>query len=216
MEYTLPKLLAVNVISFMLITAFVVAAKRLRFGRRTEVAMGLLGLVSWLCMQWWSWHRPDFDPTNHYPLHVCDVSSGLAVLAMLWPARGLRSLVYFVAPSAILAFIIPTGTADPGDVAFWVFWGSHIMILGMFAYEVWFRGFRPTKRDLRFAAGIACIYFVCIFLLDWQLGWNYAYVGKEGPPFPMGGWPWHAVVMYALANLTIWLLWVVGRERRSA
>jgi len=216
MEYTLTKLLAVNAVSLTLVGGFLFAARRFGFGRKIEVAVGFLGLLGWLYMQYWFWNRPDFDPSNHYPLHVCDFTSGLAVLSMLWPARWLRALIYFFAPSAILAFVTPTGTADLNDFAFWLFWGGHIAIVGMFAYEIFIRGFRPTKRDYLFAAGFAAVYFVTMFFLDWQLGWNYAYVGKEGPPFPMGGWPWHAPLMFLLANVLLLLLWLGGRRRPGA
>lgn len=215
MEYTLAKLLTVNAVSAALITGFLIAAKRLKFGRRIEIAVGAFGLLGWLYMQWWFWNRPDFDPSNHYPLHVCDFSSGLVVLAMIWPARALRSLIYFLAPSALLAFILPTGTADLGDLAFWLFWAGHIAIIGMFPYEVWVRGFRPAKRDYLFAVGFATIYFIIMFVLGWQMEWNYAYVGKKGPPFHMGGWPWHAPIMFALVNVAFYLLYIAGRQKHA-
>lgn len=216
MNYSPEKLIMVNLASGALVGTFLYLAKRLGVDRRLEIGLGAIGLVGWVYMQWWYWTRTDFDPANHYPLHVCDFTSGLAVLSMLWPARWLRTLIYFLAPSAILAFLTPTGTADLGDLAFWLFWGGHIAIIGMFAYEVLIRGFRPKRRDYLFAVGFATVYFVAMFLLDWRQGWNYAYVGEEGPPFPLGGWPWHAPVMFALANIFFYILWLLGRDRSNA
>ena len=210
MEYTLTKLLAVNAVSFALVAAFLVAARQLKWGRRTEIALGIIAVAGWCYMQYWYVTRPDFKPTDDYPLHVCDFSAAFAALSLLLAWRPMKTLLYFTAPFAVMAFITPTTEAYPNETAFWLFWIGHACILGLMAYIVWIRGYRPARRDFQFAILVGTIYFLAMFGCNWAFDFNYAYVGKKGPPFPLGGWPWHGLVIYIIMLLVFLFLWKVG------
>lgn len=212
MEYTLSKLLAVNGLSLVLVVGFLFAARTLNWGRRTEIALGVLAVAGWCYMQYWYLTRPDFKPTDDYPLHVCDFSAAFAAFSLLFSWRWLRTLLYFTAPFAVMAFITPTTEAYPNETAFWLFWIGHACILGLMAYMVWIRSYRPTTRDYRLAVVVGSAYVLAMFGCDWAFDWNYAYVGKTGPPFFLGGWPWHGLVIYAIMNLVFTLLWLAGRR----
>jgi hypothetical integral membrane protein (TIGR02206 family) len=121
------------------------------------------------------------------------------------------------------ALLTPDLVSGPGTLAFWIFWVMHVLIVGGAVYILVVRGYRPTWRDCLFAIGMAWVWLILIFTLNWVTGYNYGYVGNAKPSQPtlidyLGPWPLRVLWMGLLgsaAMLVLQLPWVLRRPRTA-
>lgn len=155
------------------------------------------------------------------PLHVCDLAGLVAVAALRWETRWLRAVLYYWGIGlSTQAFITPVVEAGPAHMRFWLFWISHLVIVGAAVYDLAGRRFRPTWRDFRAITFIMLLYGAVIIPLDALSGWNYGYVGKTAVNSPtlldkFGPWPGRLVWMLLLVEGVFALLtavWMVGKR----
>ncbi|MEO1128144.1 MAG: TIGR02206 family membrane protein [Planctomycetota bacterium] len=202
----------------------VTVGRRLRplHERRFGVVLALVGFVVAGVNQWW-WLRQGV--MEGLPLQICDLSQVLAGIALLWPARLLRTMLYFWAFAlSTQAFITPVLEWGPPDPRYWLFWSSHTVIVGYAIYDVAVRGYRPGFRDFLIAFGVTVLYAYAVIPLNLALESNYVYTGPSTPGQPtlidhLGPWPFRLLPLTALvgcAMLLAWLPWcVVGRLSRK-
>lgn len=146
------------------------------------------------------------------PLHVCDLGGLIASAALVWGVdaggrervRWPRTMVYYWGLGLTTqAFITPTVESGMETARFWLFWLTHLAIVGTAAYEVIVRGYRPTWRDFGVACVLTAAYGVAVIPLNIATGWNYGYAGNveaaKGTLLDvLGPWPWRLAWMYLL------------------
>lgn len=168
---------------------------------RLRHAIGAAGIAVLLAHQAY-WVVPaNFTWTRSLPLHLCDLAGLVAPIAMIAQPRWARTLLYYWAVCLCSqGFITPVLTEGPGTLVFWFFFGSHAVIIGSAAYDVFVGGYRPAWRDF----GVACLltlgYLAAVFVLDLLTGWNYGYAGVGNTSQPtavdlLGPWPWRVLGM---------------------
>jgi hypothetical integral membrane protein (TIGR02206 family) len=192
--------------------------------RLVDKTIGWLALAAACFVQISTLWPSRFDYRTALPLHICDFVMFIAPLALILKYRPLRAIAYFWGLGlSSLAFIYPDLQYGPADFQFWVFWAGHLAILGPALYDVTARGFRPHAHDYRFAVIFSTIYLAIIFPIDARFHLNYGYVGRtfkgQRSPFDyLGPWPWRVPVMYVLAMLMMFLLYIPWAmfHRRSA
>src|SRR5687768_13772222 len=60
-----------------------------------ERTFGIVALVLWVIVHAWELTPGEFDPAQSLPLHLCDVSTLIAAVALITSARKWRALLYF-------------------------------------------------------------------------------------------------------------------------
>ncbi len=219
---------AVVVVCFILITTVLcIIGRRLAArGRERPISLflGWTGLAVVVAHQIY-WLLPaNFIWSRSLPLHVCDIAGFIGPLALLFPRRLLRVLLYFwgLALSS-QGFVTPVLTEGPATVIFWFFFISHGVIVGSAIYDIAVRGFQPSWHDCGRSVAIGAAFITAMFLLNIATGWNYAYVGKGTTSQTtavdfLGPWPWRVPLLAALGTAGCALAmvpWVI-RDRLRA
>lgn len=215
------------ILLFMAATALLILVAR-RLGahgrRRLDKSLGLAIVALWIVSSGW-WMLPArFDASRTLPLHVCDLTSLLAGLVLLFPRRPLRALLYFWGIGMSLqAIVTPDISFGPGSVWFWIFWMSHAAIIAIAVYDVAARGFRPEWTDFRLAVVAGLAYLAVVLAINITFGFNYAFVGDARPGEVsvvdfLGPWPLRVVWMAALVigfMAVLMLPWHFSNRRRN-
>jgi len=207
-------------IGIVCMAVFVLAGRQA--SEQREKFMARTWAVLWLVQQAITtvyWLLPaSFDIGKSLPLHLCDVVGWIGPFALLLPhaskTRWLRTVLYFWGIGLTTqAFFTPTITQGPDDARFWLFWISHIQIVGAGVYDVMVRGYRPTLRDLKIAIMISLVWMLPLVVVNWSAGLNYGYLGQELegetilnvlPP-----WPWRLFTMAGIVLVLFTVLWSV-------
>lgn len=174
--------------------------------RRLDKTLGVSIVALWIVSSGW-WMLPArFDASTTLPLHVCDLTSLLAGLVLLFPRRRLRALLYFWGIGMSLqAIVTPDISFGPGSAWFWIFWMSHAAIIAIAVYDFAVRGFRPQWSDFRFAVVAGLAYLAVVLAINIAFGFNYGFVGDARPGEVsvvdfLGPWPLRVVWMAALVT----------------
>jgi hypothetical integral membrane protein (TIGR02206 family) len=116
--------------------------------------------------------------------------------------------------------ITPSLTEGPAIYPFWFFWSTHGIIIGVALYEIFARGYRPTRRDYGIACAAAALYVAIVLPLDLAYDWNYGFVGRGKPEVrsivdTLGPWPGRLAIIFALvagAMALLLLPWKLVRD----
>jgi hypothetical integral membrane protein (TIGR02206 family) len=192
--------------------------------RLMDKTLGWLSLGAAVFVQISTLWPSRFDYRTALPLHICDVGMFIAPLALILRYRPLRAIAYFWGLGlSSLSFVYPDLRYGPATFQFWVFWTGHAAIMLPALYDITARGFRPHWRDWRLAIVFSTVYLLIMFPIDARFSLNYGYVGRtfkgERSPFDhLGAWPWRVPIMYLLAMVMMFLLylpWALARKRSS-
>jgi hypothetical integral membrane protein (TIGR02206 family) len=206
------------------ITSFVViglGAKSAGWSRQYEMAIGLVSACLLAFKYAWYW-CPASGLEPFLPLHLCNLSELLALLSLLTRWYWFRSVLHFWSLGAVIAFVTPDVPGGPGTLAYWLFFVSHALIVGVAVYDVIVAGFRPRGKDLGVTIAVTLCYLAMVLPVDIVWDENYAYVGPTRPSVPtvvdsLGPWPlrvvWIALITASVFALA-WAPWaLVGRAR---
>ena len=169
-------------------------------------------LVLWVGAFVWLRFGPLYDPPTTYPLQLCHWCGAAAALVLVTAHPLLRAMVYFCGVGLCTqALITPSLVEGPAQFPFWFFWATHGMIVGVAAYDIAARGYRPTLRAFGWACAIAFFYVLFVLPIDLVTGWNYGFVGPGRPDVPsivdvLGPWPWRLVTIAAISAAAMGLL----------
>lgn len=189
--------------------------------RRLRLAWAVFTLLTQAFIIVW-WLLPaNFSWRVSLPLHICDVTAVLAAAAMITRRRWVWSVVYFWGIGlSLVAFITPVLTEGPAHVHFYLFWLTHLEIVGSALYLVVVMGYRPAWRDWRIALALLAGYYALVVPVNAILGTYYGYVGPGASKADvLGPWPRRALVMFALqaAGLTLLLLpWLAVKRQAES
>lgn len=170
------------------------------------------------------WALPaNLDPASSLPLHLCDVAGLIAIATLAMPAIRMLGVLLWCwgVGLSTQAFITPVITEGPDSFRFWIFFVSHLSIVGVSLFTVFSGLLRPRASDVFPAFGITALYGFAMIVLNMQTGWNYVYVGNTQPINPtvidkLGPWPlrlvWLGLIVLGIftAILVPW-----GNERGS-
>ena len=177
-----------------------------------------------IAIQIWSLTGDRLDVARSLPIHFCDLSPWLCVLALLTQNAMVRAIAFFWAFGlATWAFIMPTLATGPDSLAFWAHWIGHWQIMASAAYLVAVDRYRPNMRGLLSAFAVTVVYSLMLVPVNIWLDADYGSVGNvdASPVAPFGPWPWRIgvllvaeLVMFVLVALPWWLtaLRLRGRE----
>ena len=215
----------VTVAGFALVIALaVLGARRIRNRqtlRRIEIGVAAIAAALWIGIVLWGFAPNRYNPSWSYPINICDLVALVAPIAFVRPHRNWHALLYFWGFSlSTQALLTPDLVSGPSTLAFWIFWLMHVLIVGGAVYILVVRGYRPTWRDCLFAIGMAWVWLVLIFALNWVTGYNYGYVGNAKPSQPtlidyLGPWPLRVLWMGLLGSAAMVLLQVPWALRRA-
>ena len=190
----------------------------------TERAIGLAYVAAWIGTYGWFLFSPLHDPLKTYPLQMCHLTALAAGLLLVTGWRPLRAIVYFWGIALCTqALVTPSLTEGPAIYPFWFFWTSHGLIVGVAAYDVCARGFRPALRDYGTACAAGALYVAAVLPLDLWLGANYGFVGPSRPEVPtivdfLGPWPERVGVIMAIVAAAMGLAlapWELLRQLKT-
>jgi hypothetical integral membrane protein (TIGR02206 family) len=184
-----------------------------------------VALLTWAWVQTFGLLPWRYEAAKALPLQVCDLMGFLAPAALVTNWRALRALLYFWGIGlSSQGFFQPDLREGPADPSFWAFWLGHVSVVGLAAYDVFARGYRPTWRDYGVACAAAAAYLAVILPVDLLFGFNYGYVGRGQPGQPsvvdfLGPWPGRVAIIAALAAAVMALLvlpWEAARWWKGA
>jgi hypothetical integral membrane protein (TIGR02206 family) len=156
-------------------------------------------------------HFPD-----RLPLNLCNVSTWVAVLALvtLWPLA--VEFVYFVGLSgAVMALLVP----DTWPFRFFLNHGGTVIA----ATVLVFGHLGPAGLVRRGAVwrsfGLLAIYAALLGIFDWAFGTNYGYLRRKPVGVSlmslMGPWPFYLAWAGLAAIALFWLMWIPVRKSAS-
>lgn len=119
-----------------------------------------------------------WDLQDSLPMHLCRWTVWIAAWSMLSLNPKMRALLLFWGLGlSTQAFFTPMITYGAKDIAFWIYWINHTQIVGAAIYDLVVLGYRPTKRDLKFAMLWGLVYALLTIGLNLALSTNYSYLG---------------------------------------
>ncbi len=168
------------------------------------------------------WLLPsNFSKEHSWPLHLCDLGSIIAPIAIITARRRWRALLYYwgIGLSA-WGFLTPDLKDGPGRIGFWLFWATHASVVGSALYDLIARRFRPGWAEWRIASAGGLLYVLLILPINLIFGFNYGYLGRALPGQPtiidaLGPWPGRVFILPAgvlLLFVGMTLPWVIHRS----
>ena len=213
--------LALLAIALLTAAAIVMARRRGPSPRATpaERMVGFAYLAAWGTTYVFFFFSPMHEPAKTLPLQLCHLTAAAAALLLITRWTLLRPLVYFWGLALCTqALITPSLTEGPALYAFWFFWTTHGMIVGVALYDLVALGYRPALRDYGIACAAAALYVALVLPLDIVYGWNYGFVGPGKPEVRtivdvLGPWPERVAVMVAIVAAVMGLLLLPWKYR---
>lgn len=146
------------------------------------------------------------------PLHLCDISIFLLVLALLTQRRFAFEFSYFFGIGGTLQALITPDLRDtwPSAIFLRFFVGHGGIIVGVVLLASTFR-LRPYAASILRVFGYGILYMVAIALFNWLMDTNYGYVCRK-PDQPslldkLGPWPWYIVWAQAIIFVNLLILY---------
>jgi hypothetical integral membrane protein (TIGR02206 family) len=205
--------LAVGVSAMVIITLCV-------WGRRDDRRAVTAWLVGILLVQsvnviYFALVQP-LDWSVALPFQLCDLMGWIAGLALAarWSWARTAS-VYIGLCLCSQAFVTPTLTEGPHSIRFWLFFATHVQIVGSGLYEIIVRGYQLTFRNAGTALGLMVLYALLFVPVNVLTGWNYGFVGPSRPAAPtvidaLGPWPQRLLWMFVIVAGAFGVLTLAG------
>ncbi len=140
---------------------------------------------------------------EHLPLHLCGMSSILAVVVLLTRHRLSYELLYFWGLSgATNSVVTPELDAGWPSYEFVQYYVSHGGIVVAAVLATWGLGMRPTFRSLIRAFVLLNVLALVVGGVNLATGANYMYLSEKpvaASPFLLFDWPWYIVWLELVA-----------------
>ncbi len=184
----------------------------------TSRSLAVLIGVAYAVEHAWFVERGTWSPDFNLPLHLTDVVTVVAVLA-LWTCRPLLvELTWFWGLTASLqAVLTPDLGADFPELLYWTFFITHggavvaaiVLVIGL--------GIEPRPGSVQRAFAATVVVAAVAGTANVVTGGNYMWL-REKPDTAslldvMGPWPWYILSAAALALALFWLLALPFRRR---
>jgi hypothetical integral membrane protein (TIGR02206 family) len=183
--------------------------------RRFRLAWGwTIVLVKTIDTAYWFWPGI-YSFEESLPLQLCDLACIVAAIAMLTQWRLSRTLLYFWGIGlSTQALATPTLKEGLGDPHYWLFWLTHLMIVGSAVYDLVVLGYRPHLADVAKAAAVTLTWVGVVTFLNVTTGTNYGYIGNVVPSKPtiinkLGPWPGRLFIVIGIVAVLFAVMWLV-------
>jgi hypothetical integral membrane protein (TIGR02206 family) len=141
-----------------------------------------------------------FDPTNDYPLHLCNIMTLIMPFIMWYKWRGLWAITFFwIIAGCAQSIFTPTLTESLPHYEAVRYWAVHAVIILAAIYGWYVYGYKPTVGDaVKSAIGMNILALV-LYPINVHLGANYMYL--NGKPAGktiydlLGPWPDYILVL---------------------
>ncbi len=184
--------------------------------RRLRRSIGWLMFAFFAFSTVWRLTPGQFDLNESLPLHMCRVIGWVSVISMLTGGWRWRALTFYWGFGlSTQGFVTPMWSDGYASLNFWLYWGSHALISGAAAYDLFVLGYRPSMRDLRLAWAWGLVFVVIVIAFNQVAGTNYSYLGSgqyEGTSVVdfLGPWPRRATRIVLLGGLVFFALHIVA------
>jgi hypothetical integral membrane protein (TIGR02206 family) len=202
----------------------VMAGRRLPVRWRKVVAVVLAVLYGGAELYWMIKNMGTCDRVRDcLPLHLCDVSVIMTVIALATHWRFPFEFAYFFGLAGTLqALVTPDLPFGFPSESFFQFFVGHGGIIIAVAYLISAFALRPYWRSLLRMIATGYVYLIIVGLLDWRTGTNYGYLRAKPTHASlldhMGRWPWYLLGLQVIAVFNLLLLylpyWLIDLRRK--
>ncbi len=207
----------------IIVVGMVVAARHgsPRWVRIMEKAAGLYMLAYIPVTMFCAWPLRWLTPDHLVPLHVCDLVSLAAGVALLTRRQLAVEITYFWGIAATAnGLITPSLTVDFPDLHYFTFFWLHAGVVATALYLVLGPRLWPHPGSVKRVILVGYAYLLIVGLIDWIFGWNYGFLCGKPPTASLfdalGPWPWYLLSVQALAIGMFFFLyapiWGLGRR----
>lgn len=133
------------------------------------------------------------------PLHLCNLTLIMAIIAMITKNKFFLNLVYFWSAGTIFALLTPEVKINFPHLLNISFFSTHFYLIFSAVYCVKVFNFKPDFKNLLKAFKYVNLAFIIIFFINLALKTNYMFVNYK-PTFKspldyMGPWPYYIIVL---------------------
>ena len=154
-----------------------------------------------------------WEVTESLPLHLCDASIIVSLVALLTTKQLPYELAYFWglggSVQALLTPVLPEGYTAYEFCRFFI---SHSGILVAVAYLTFVRRMRPGRGSVLRTIGISLAYAAVVAGANQLLSSNYMYLCEKPSAVSLldalGRWPWYLIPMFGIGMLMITALYI--------
>jgi hypothetical integral membrane protein (TIGR02206 family) len=185
--------------------------------RRGQISKGALRIALVLLLVGGELQRYFHDGVgfpDRLPLHLCNVTTWVAVLALLTLSPLASEFTYFCGLAGAGMAVITPDMGSHWPARFFISHGGLILTAVVLAAG----RIVPIRRGAPFRAyGLFAVYIGLTGIFDWRFGANYAFLAYK-PSFSslidlLGPWPVYIGTLGAIAAGLFWLLWLPLRPK---
>jgi len=160
--------------------------------------------------------KDDVGFPDRLPLHLCNVTTWVAVLALLTLSPLACEFAYFSGLAGAGMAVLTPDMGSHWPARFFINHGGLIVTAVVLAAG----RLMPIRRGAPFRAyGIFAVYIGLIGIFNWRFGTNYAFLAHK-PSFSslidmLGPWPIYIGTLGAIGAGLFWLLWLPLRPKQS-
>lgn len=173
---------------------------------KRSISLFLAGLLFILDVSLHGWEALNgiWDVRNSLPLHLCSISQILCIVMLATRKYGIYEITYFWGlGGATQALLTPDLAFSYPHLVFFLFTGSHALIVTACLWMTLVEGYRPQFKSLFKAFASLNLYMLFVAVINTVLGSNYLYIcQKPGSPSILdylGPWPWYLLTLEAVA-----------------
>ena len=164
------------------------------------------------------------DYTQPLPLHFCDISFVLAVMAILTQIRFFRVCLYFWAFGlSFNAIILPGVNFNAHEIEYWMFWLAHGIVVGFAIFDILTEkldiNFKDFLQALVFTSAFAIFLMIYNYINKTEYGFLGPILDESNPLSKLGPYPLRLLwifLLIVLVYIILYLPWFVyGRYKRK-
>jgi len=172
--------------------------------RSISLWMAFLLLLSEILLRAWEAYNGIWSVQGSLPLHLCSVSLIMCIVMLVSREYSIFEITYFWGlGGASQALLTPDLTYPFPHFVFFLFMGSHALIVTACLWMRFVEGYRPGFNSLLKSFAALNLYMLVIAAINTALESNYLYIcQKPGNPSLLdylGPWPWYILVLEAVA-----------------
>lgn len=192
---------------FFIIISLNVEDKR-RFARNSAAIIGILKIFEL------AYRYTLLDEPIRFllPLHLCNLTLIMAVIAMTSGNRLFLNLTYFWSAGTIFALLTPEVKINFPHLLNISFFSTHFYLIFSAVYCVKAFNFKPNFENLIKAFKYVNFAFIIIFFINLALGTNYMFVNYKpsfrSPLDYMGPWPYYIICLEIITFICFLIMYL--------